>query len=67
MFMVDFTLNTIEIISCVWNIQIATWSPFYKHVSTLIPACISNHMPSRVWDEIIYPFPNIRHGEAAGV
>ena len=25
---------------------------------TLIPACISNHMHSQVWDEITYPFPN---------
>ena len=26
--------------------------------STLIPASISNYKPSKVWDEIIYPFPN---------
>ena len=25
---------------------------------TLIPAWISNHMPSKMWDEITYPFPN---------
>ena len=25
---------------------------------TLIPAWISNHMPSRVWDEITCPFQN---------
>ena len=24
----------------------------------LIPAWLSNHMPCKVWDEIIYPFPN---------
>ena len=23
-----------------------------------LPAWISNHMPSKVWDEITYPFPN---------
>ena len=27
---------------------------------TLIPAWKSNHMPSKVWDEITYPFPNIK-------
>ena len=25
---------------------------------TLIPAWIINHMPSKVWDEITYPFLN---------
>ena len=25
---------------------------------TLIPAWISNHMPSKMWDEITYPFLN---------
>ena len=25
---------------------------------TLIPVWIRNHMPSKVWDEITYPFPN---------
>ena len=25
---------------------------------TLIPAWINNHMPSKMWDEISYPFPN---------
>ena len=24
----------------------------------LIPACMSKHMPSTMWDEITYPFPN---------
>ena len=33
-------------------------APFYKHGYTLIPAWISNHMPSKVWDEITYPFLN---------
>ena len=31
---------------------------FYFHELTLIPAWISNHMPSKMWDEIIHPFPN---------
>ena len=30
---------------------------FYWHGYTLNPAWISNHMPSEVWDDIIYPFP----------
>ena len=34
------------------------WGPFYKHGLTLIPAWIINHMPSKVWDEINYPFLN---------
>ena len=34
------------------------WGPFYKHRLTLIPAWISNHTPSKMWDEITYPFPN---------
>ena len=35
------------------------WAPFTKQGLTLIPACISNHMASKVWDEITYPFPNL--------
>ena len=31
---------------------------FYKHGLTLIFAWIGNYMPSKVWDEITYPFPN---------
>ena len=31
---------------------------FYKYGSHLIPAWISNHMPSKVWGEITYPFSN---------
>ena len=35
-------------------------SLFYKHSLTLIPAWLSNHMTCKVWDEIIYPFPNFK-------
>ena len=35
-----------------------TSGPFYKHGLTLIPVWISNHMLSKVWDEITYPFLN---------
>ena len=31
---------------------------FYYQGLTLIPAWISNHTPSKVWDEITYPFLN---------
>ena len=30
----------------------------YWHGLTLIPAWLSNHTPNKVWDEIVYPFPN---------
>ena len=35
-----------------------TRGPFYYHGLPLIPAWISNRMPSKVWDETTYPFPN---------
>ena len=42
--------------------QVMAWyrtvAPFYWHGLTLIPAWISNHMPSNMWDEITYPFLN---------
>ena len=34
--------------------------PFYKYGLTLIPAWISNHMSSKMWDEITYPFQNFK-------
>ena len=33
--------------------------PLYQHGLTLIPAWISTHMPSEVWDEMTYPFPDL--------
>ena len=36
----------------------ASSGPFYQYGLTLIPASISNHMASKVWDEITYPFLN---------
>ena len=38
--------------------HLPTIGPFYQHGFTLIPAWISNHMPSNMWDEITYPFLN---------
>ena len=32
--------------------------PFYKHGLTLISAWMNNHLPCKVWDEIIYPCQN---------
>ena len=34
------------------------WGPLYKDGLALIPVWISIHMPSKVWGEITYPFPN---------
>ena len=47
-------INLIHSLNCVRNFS----GPFSLHGLTLIPAWISNHMPSKVWDEISYPFPN---------
>ena len=35
------------------------WDPFYKHQLTLIPAWVGNYLPSKVWNEITYPFQNL--------
>ena len=32
--------------------------PFYHHGLTLFPPWVSNHLSSKMWDEITYPFPN---------
>ena len=34
------------------------WDPYHQHGLTYIPACISSHVPSKVWDVITYSFPN---------
>ena len=42
-----------------WRIYMyVTSSLFYLHSLTLISTWISNHMPSKVWGEITYPFLN---------
>ena len=43
--------------TCTWRVYL-----IIIHVSpiltlTLIPACISNHIQYKMWDEITYPFP----------
>ena len=40
------------------DLGVDSQGPFYKHGSTLIPAWISNHMLSILWDGIGYPFAN---------
>ena len=39
-----------------WNLCFRV--PFYSCGLTLIPSWISNHISGKVWDEIIYSFPN---------
>ena len=55
--------NLIKNLNCPWkmflSIRMYICSRFYYHGSTLIPAWISNLMPSKVWDEITYPFLNV--------
>ena len=40
-----------------WNINM-TWVSFYQHVLTTISICSNNHLTSKMWDEITYPFPS---------
>ena len=41
------------------SLPVDTWAHIYYHCLTvIIPAWISNHTPSKVWDEITYPFLN---------
>ena len=40
-----------------WATSQTIWGPFYSCGLTLIPAWINNHMTSKMWDEITYPFP----------
>ena len=35
-----------------------TWDPFYLYGLTLIPTWVSDHIYSKVCEEITYPFPN---------
>ena len=40
------------------SVPVGTRGFFYSFGLTVISACIGNHMFRKVWDEIIYPFPN---------
>ena len=39
-------------------INVNSCGPVYQQGLTLILAWVSNQMPSKVWDEITYTFPN---------
>ena len=49
---------------CYWSISITIiWLQLqglllWTCINCVIPAWVSNHMPSEAWDEITYPFPN---------
>ena len=43
---------------CNHHVLLFTRVHVYRHRLTLISTWISNHMPSKVWDEITYPFSN---------
>ena len=47
--------NKVQIMDAVAVALRVARDPFYS----LIPAWMSNHMSSKAWDEITYPFPNI--------
>ena len=48
-----------NITPCIHNITVDIKGPFHWRGLTLIPAWISNHMLSKMWYEITYPFPNL--------
>ena len=52
-------VNIHRMVLCLHCDNVITWGPLYWHGLALIPAWISNHMASKVCDEIIYPFPNV--------
>ena len=65
----DFWTITPEIDRLSWRLSSHRWisskrwqadfcGPIYWHGLTLISTCISNHMLSKVWDEITYSFSN---------
>ena len=41
-----------------WERILTTWGPIYQYGLTLILEWMSNHMASKVWDDIVNPFPN---------
>ena len=49
-------VSPFHVISIDLNIN---WDPVYWYGLTSIPAWVSNHFPSEMWDEIIHPFPKL--------
>ena len=47
-----------DVLYILYDYSISARGSFYWHGLTLITACISNHMPGKMWDEITYPFLN---------
>ena len=41
-----------------WYNKLSPEAPFTNMDQLLSLAWISDHMPSKVWDELTYPFPN---------
>ena len=57
----DMQIHVQNAFHCRWYVLIISYlGPFYLHELTLIPAWISIHMPSEVWDELTYPFPKFQ-------
>ena len=52
------TAEEAQNVSGIYDELTETCGPFFKDELTLNPAWISNHMPSKVWDEITLPFWN---------
>ena len=52
----DANISILKQIDCPCLIKVRLWL-----ILTFIAAWTSNHMPSKVWNEITYPFPNF-HG-----
>ena len=53
-----YVYSIIQVISALLGlVAISFMGPYYWCVLTLIPAWIRTYMPSKVWDEITYPWP----------
>ena len=50
--------NKVKYMGSQLRIDTHSRGPLYKHGLTLIPLWIRNHIYSKVWDAIIYPFLN---------
>ena len=52
-------VNYSMVIDHAWTAHVFQSNPFYKRKSNLIPLWASNHMPSKVLDEIFYQLPDL--------
>ena len=53
-----FMAGTLCVTAVMPDIMLVPNGSFYQHISTLISVRISNHVPSKVRDEIVYSFQN---------